>query len=350
MKFSKWAAILNGGGIIGIVITVVLSFFIRDVWALVIGSCSESVARCLLSYVICPFFPSWQWDRAAFRDLLSFSRKLFGLSILHLVFLRADIFVLAKLFTPTQLGLYTMAVFLAQVPSGFLIGLMSQILMPALSEVQNDGERMNRIVVQVSTLIALLGMPALVFLFAFGAPLLTVVYGPAYATAALPLALAGAIALTSMMNVQLTAVFYASGHPNLHRRCVAAMAATVLFLVYPLARWLGPVGGQAAGLAAMMVGFLLQVERARRVTGFRATEYGRILLGGAAAAAVVLVVWLGAKVWLLPTRPLLYLSLGLTGCIASYAFISLIYLGRMKAAVGRQSVEPYLQNVPGGTY
>ncbi len=57
MKFSRWAAINHGGGIIGIVITVVLSFFIRDVWALVLGLCSESAARCVLSFVICPYLP-----------------------------------------------------------------------------------------------------------------------------------------------------------------------------------------------------------------------------------------------------------------------------------------------------
>ncbi len=247
MKFSKWAAILNGGGITGVVITIVLSLFIRDVWALVIGSCAESVARCLLSYVICPFLPSLRWDREVFRDLLTFSRKLFGLSILHLLFLRADVFVLAKLFSAAELGVYTMAVFLAQVPSGFLISLMGQVLMPALSEIQGDKERMNRIVLQVSTVIVFLGMPVLVFLLVSGRPLLTVIYGPAYAAAALPLAIAVAIAIVSMMNVQLTTVFYASGHPNLHRRCVAVMAGTTLLLVYPLAKWLGLVGGQVAG-------------------------------------------------------------------------------------------------------
>ena len=37
MKFPRWIAISNGGGICGVVLTVVLSFFIRDVWALAIG-------------------------------------------------------------------------------------------------------------------------------------------------------------------------------------------------------------------------------------------------------------------------------------------------------------------------
>ncbi len=104
MEFRKVAAVVNGGGIIGIIITIVLSFFIRDVWALVLGATAESVARCSLSYIVCPYLPRFLWNRDAFRDLLRFSRGLFGLSFLNLIFARTDVFVLAKLYSPAGWG------------------------------------------------------------------------------------------------------------------------------------------------------------------------------------------------------------------------------------------------------
>src|ERR1019366_2031928 len=42
MKFSRWAMITNGGAILGVVTTVILSILLRNTWALVIGTCSES--------------------------------------------------------------------------------------------------------------------------------------------------------------------------------------------------------------------------------------------------------------------------------------------------------------------
>ncbi|MGC2370208.1 MAG: oligosaccharide flippase family protein, partial [Candidatus Sulfotelmatobacter sp.] len=57
MKFARWMAISNGGAICGVVTTVILSFYIRDVWALAIGSCSENFFRFLLSYILCPGLP-----------------------------------------------------------------------------------------------------------------------------------------------------------------------------------------------------------------------------------------------------------------------------------------------------
>jgi O-antigen/teichoic acid export membrane protein len=70
MKFGRWMAINNGGAICGVVLTVILSFVLRGVWALAIGYCSENVFRCLFSYILCPGIPSLGWDRHAARDLL----------------------------------------------------------------------------------------------------------------------------------------------------------------------------------------------------------------------------------------------------------------------------------------
>jgi PST family polysaccharide transporter len=69
MKFGRWMAISNGGGICGVILTVVLSFIIRDVWALAIGFASENAFRCLLSYILYPGLPSLRWDTHAIREL-----------------------------------------------------------------------------------------------------------------------------------------------------------------------------------------------------------------------------------------------------------------------------------------
>ena len=65
--------------------------------ALAIGFCSENAFPCLLSYILCPGLPSLGLDRRATRDLLKFSKGIFGLSFLTLTLSRTDIFVLGKL-------------------------------------------------------------------------------------------------------------------------------------------------------------------------------------------------------------------------------------------------------------
>jgi lipopolysaccharide exporter len=318
MKFSRWATIFHGGGILGIITTIVLGLYIRDVWALVIGTCAESAGRCLLSYAVCPFFPSVTIDRQALHCLLKFSRGLFGLAPLTFVYMRADIFVLGKLVPAAALGYYSLGISVAQVPGLFALGLLGQILMPALSQIQDDRIRTRRIVLRVTEAVVLLGMPAVVFAYFCGRPLLTLIYGQPYAAAAGPLVLASCCALVNIMNGLITLAIYAAGAPHLHRRCVAAMALGMILLIYPSARWLGPLGAQLASLISITIGFLLQLERARHLTGIEISDYGKIFSRGALVSAIVMVVCLLAQPFATMVRPFLIVGVGMLGCLVAY--------------------------------
>jgi len=319
MKFSRWAAINHGGGICGIVLTVILSLFMRDVWALAIGYVAENVGRCALSYLLCPYLPSLAWDKEAARDLLRFSRGVFGLSFLNLVFGRADIFVLARLYPAASLGLYTLAVYLFQTPTSFLMNLLGQTLLPTFSQIQGDNHRVNRILFKVTSLILALGLPAAALSFFCGRSLLTIAYGQRYAAAAVPLAIAACVAVINLVNGQITTVFLAKGQPQLHRRCVAAMAATMIALIYPSVKWFGFAGAQMACLMSVLSGYSLQVERIRHITGLNLLHYGKNHLVPAIVSLFVVAVCLGSRSvpWL--DHPLSNIVVGILGCLLAYA-------------------------------
>lgn len=318
MKFKRWAIVNHGGAICGVLTALGLSYFIRDVWALVLGLCMESVGRCVLSYIVCPYLPPLRWHGHAMSDLLHFSRGVFGMPLLNLIFMRADVFVLGKLYSPTDLGLYAMAIYLVQTPAGFIVNLLAQTLMPTFSHVQQDRERVNRILLQVTSAIFVLGMPALVFLVFSGHSLLTLVYGQRYGAGSMAMIVAAGIALLNVANNQITTVFYSTGVPQLHRRCVAVMAVLMVLLVYPFARYFGMVGGQLAALVCIVVGYLFQIERIRHVTGLKLSDYRKSvavgsLLSLSGVAVYLLFRWIGSS-----TRPVPNVLLGILICLLTY--------------------------------
>ena len=193
LRFSRFAAINHGGGIAGVIFTVIFSYFIRDVWALVIGSAVESFCRVALSYAFYPYLPKIAWHRDATRDLLHFSRGLFGLSFLNLIFAKTDIFVLAKLYSPTQLGLYSMAIYLAQTPTSFIMNLLGQTMLPTYAHIRGDQDRENRILLRVTSLIFVLGMPVILFVYFCGRSVLDLAFGGRYSAAAPALAAAAVV-------------------------------------------------------------------------------------------------------------------------------------------------------------
>ena len=318
MKFSKWAAINHGGGILGIVMTVVLSFFLRDVWALVLGVCAESASRCALSFIFCPYFPSLSWDTEAFRDLLKFSKGLFGLSFLNLIFARTDIFVLAKLYPAAALGLYSMAIYLAQTPVAYIMNLLGQTMLPTFSQIQNDHPRINRVLLHVTALLVFLGVPALVFVFFCGHSLLTIVFGSRYSAATSALIATCAVALVNLLNAQLTTVFYAKGRPQLHRTCVLIMALMMMALIYPFAKWFGLAGGQLACLVSVIVGYVFQLVRIHGLTGLSLPRYGKSFPVAAAISIGVVAVCLSTKLSPALERPVPTIVAGVLGCLLAY--------------------------------
>ncbi len=333
MKFARWALINHGGGICGALFTVGLACVFPGVWALAIGCCAEGAARCALSFAICPYLPRFRLDREAVRELLRFSKGLFGLSFFNLIFSRADVFVLAKLYSPAALGLYTMAVFLVQTPASFLLGLLGQSLLPAMSRIQGDARRTGRVLLRVSSVICLFGLPVLVFVVLSGRSLLLVFYGSRYTASAAVLSVAALVALVNLLNGQITIVFYARGLPQLHRRSVAAMALMMLLGIYPISRWFGPVGGQIAALVSVIVGFSVQALRVGGLTSGLLAQYARSCAVPALVSVAVVAMLRLVGGFLSPLGSAVNIALGLFGCILTFAVASVLSLPRHRDAV-----------------
>ena len=318
MKFGRWMAITNGGAICGVILTVVLSFTLRNVWALAIGSASENAFRCLLSYIICPGLPNLKWDRQAFRELYGFSKQGFGMSFMNLIFTRTDIFVLGKLYSATALGVYTMAVYLVQTPSVFITNMLVQTLLPTFAHVQEDKERVNRILIEVTSWVILLGLPAMVGCYVCGSSLLRLIYGTRYEGAAGPLAVAAIVVFLSLLNVLITSVFAGMGRPGLHRFAVTASAVIMMIAIYPASRWLGVVGGQVAALLAIIGSYGLQIRRMQGLTSLNLLRYGRAFVPAVLASAGALGIGLGARFVGLATGPSANIAVGVVVCVLAY--------------------------------
>jgi O-antigen/teichoic acid export membrane protein len=338
LKFARWSAITHGGGICGVTLTVVLSLFVPNVWALAIGYCSEHAFRCLLSYVVCPGLPSCQWDWRAARELLAFSRGVFGLGFLSLIIGRADVFVLARLYSSADLGLYTMAVSLVSTPSAFVTSVLAQTLIPALASVQDNTERINRILVELTSWVVLVGLPATVSISICAPHLLTLVYGVRYVDAAGPLSVASAVVLLSVLHAATTCVLFAKAKPSLHRHAATTSAATLLVTIYPACKRLGPVGGQVAAVFAIAVGYLFQLVRLRAVTHLELSRYARTFLAPACGSGAVLAVALGGRRLGLASEPAAEIALCVGACIAAYVLCALPLLNPLRKQAAPSSV------------
>jgi asparagine N-glycosylation enzyme membrane subunit Stt3 len=95
----------------------------------------------------------------------------------------------------------------------------------------------------------------------------------------------------------------------------AAMAALVIVLTYPLTKEFGLWGAQLAILIAIVVGYVLQMERIREVIGLKLPEYRKILVVPIAISLCAVLACLAAKSVGILLRPLPNIIFGILGCL-----------------------------------
>lgn len=327
MEFKKWIIIFHGGGVLGVITAIVLAFFIRDFWALAIGFTTETFARCFISYIICPFKPGLKFDRESVRSLLAYSRGMIGLPILTFIFMKSDIFVIGKVCTIYQLGLYTMAASLARMPSQFLGSLIGQVIMPMFSEIQNEKERMNQAIIKITSVIVLIGFPIFFFALFYGKEILIIIYGVQYAVVALPFAIIFGVEFLRVSATPLATFYFQTGRPSLQRLFTGIRAIIMLILIIPAIKWFGLTGAALAGLISMIVAFVFQVYRVNLINELNLKKYYFIFLKACLISLTIIVIYLPTNGYM-SNYPILKVITGTLGCGFIYLITIRIFLNK----------------------
>jgi O-antigen/teichoic acid export membrane protein len=318
MDFKRLLIINQGAGLCGVVAAIAAAFALRGVWALVIGIVVEYAVRCALSYAVCPFRPGLVFHKPSLRELYEYSRQMAGLPVLTFLFMRADIFVIGKICSAADVGIYSMAAGLGTMATSALGNLMAQITGPTFSAMQKDHARLKNTLQRITSLLMLLIFPPTVFVALYGKELLHVLYGGAYAKAAVPFALLFGTAMLRVLSVPVVSLYFMIGQPGLNRFFAIVRVLVMGVLIYPAAKWYGLTGAASAGLIAMTVGYACQLVRLRSIIGLDLRQY-KWVSWRPLAISLPLVVVCVATHHTFKLAPLTQMAIGATGCLSGYA-------------------------------
>ena len=272
-RFIKALFLIQGTSLIGTVTTISLALYMQSVWVLAIGKVVESAVQCLLSNLLCPFRPMLKIDRRYLKDVISFGRGMAGLSFLTIISLQTDIFVMGKLLPSEQVGMYALALSLAQQPLLFFSRTMGRVLLPAFAEKQNDKRALCSAVVKILKSILLFGIPLSVLAALGSKTILSVIYGAQYSVVAVPFALLCFAMLFYVQAVVLSQIYMGIGMPHLHRRYVILRASLVICLIYPGIKLFGLAGAAGVLLFSHTIAVFMQIIWMKSVIGIRFKDY-----------------------------------------------------------------------------
>ncbi|MEJ1921991.1 oligosaccharide flippase family protein [Microbacterium sp. KHB019] len=250
-----------------------------------VGAMSLAIGRVVASVVFAVMLLAFSsvplrfgWDRQYVRPLLAFGLPLAGASIVVFAVGYADQLVVGAVLGAQALGFYLLAFNLASWPVSMLSQPVRAVAPAAFARIQEDGVRMDLNFRAASRVLMAVALPVCAFLAAAAVPVITFVYGAAWAPAALALqwlALHGGIRIAFELAYDFLAV---------KRRSVTLMVIQGVWLALLLpavivGAHLGGIGGVAiAQVAVALVVLVGGYGWALRRGGVRIGALARTLL------------------------------------------------------------------------
>jgi len=168
LKVSIIATFISG--IIGVVMA--LKGF--GVWSLVVQSLSRNLFFTVLLWFFNTWRPSLIFSLDSLRVMFAFGSRLLLSGLLDTIFQNIYLVVIGKLFSPVNLGFYSRAKSLQQLPVFSLSSIVSRVTFPVFSSVQDDKSRLKRGVRKALTMLVMINFPMMVGLAIVAKPLVLV--------------------------------------------------------------------------------------------------------------------------------------------------------------------------------
>jgi O-antigen/teichoic acid export membrane protein len=225
------------------------AYALRNYWALLIGVAAGYLSGIIVSYIGHPYRPRLCLTKA--RELLSFSKHMIIYGMGSFAESRADEIIVARTGASQQLGLYSVASEMGQLPGAELAAPLNRVLLPTLAKIQDEPGRLRLAYLNFVGLVNALTIPAAAGLALVAGEFVEVILGWKWRDAVPLLQMLALYGATRCAYESAVNLFMAIGRPTLAARL----------------SWLNVSFFVAAGLYAMATWGILGVAVARFATG-----------------------------------------------------------------------------------
>lgn len=205
-----------GGQIVGIGVMLIWAWFERSVWALLVGTLAASIVQLVWSHVISPdSLNRLVLEKKAVGEIFSFGKWIFLSTALTFFAMQSDRLILGKLLGLQLLGVYGIALTLAEVPKQVTLAVSGKVVFPMFSRFASLPRSEFRDKIRRGRLpILLVTAPTLAVMISFGDILITTLYDYRYANAAwmIPLLALGIWPL--ILTITIEGALFAMGNPT----------------------------------------------------------------------------------------------------------------------------------------
>lgn len=226
---------------------VLSAYYGYGVWSLVIASVVQSFLMSCFLFYFAPIKLSYKIHIKEWKELFSFGSGLMILRTLNYFAVSGLNLVLGRIFTPATLGVFERANKIKTLPSDYLGQIISKIMFPALSEIQDEKEKLFRIYQHSLGVVNSLLMPVALVLIIFSQQVVDLVLGSKWGEAIIPLQILFVTLPFASSGRMADSVIRAKGliYKNVYRKLISV---TVLILSTAIGGYFYGLTGAAIGV------------------------------------------------------------------------------------------------------
>ena len=249
IAFDKEFQLLVVPRLVSVAVTVVAALAFRSYWALIAGILSSRLFALGFSFKLHPYRPRLGF--AAWRVLAGFSFWTWLLSLVQLARDRSDSFVVGRMLGITAVGVYSVGVEVAWLPSSELVEPLCRACFSGFAEARRSGGGTSDMFLRVVAGMLLLTLPAGLGLSLVAAPVIQIAFGPAWLSAIPLVRVLGIAGTLTIFGYTSSTLFSAHALLRAMVGINLCMAAVRLVLLVVLVAVDGLVGGAMAVLIAI---------------------------------------------------------------------------------------------------
>ena len=346
LEFSKLAIAAIVSSVATTVTSIGLSLLDFSYWSIVFGSLSGTV----FSVFVMRYYERTRLrpriDKKLMRELLGFGVHLLINGLMVFVIFSVDQMVVGKVLGIITLGVYYIAIKFGRVLGQQISGTVNAVLFPTMARIKDSIEHLKVGYVQSLRMIAIIVAPLSLGLSSLSLPFASVVLGPRWIVASVPIAIIAFQGLLLALVTPAANVLISVGKPKYMAIEATLVAAAMLVAIYPVATFFG-INGVCVLTTSLSLGALLYyLTVLSRVFKERFIEIARPmappLLSGFVTYAVLV---LGVS--LVPTNAFWLVTLALLGVVLYIVLLHFSSKGRdvrdllglfKKSFLGRQTI------------
>ena len=292
LEFSKRFAAQLADAVTYAIVVITLASLGAGVWSLVFGQIARLLAYTVVVLVVRPYWVRPAFDRKAARDAMSAGSGFVVQGGVAFISQNADYFAVGRTLGAGQLGLYSMAYGLGELPSKAVAEPVAQVTFPGFARMRHRGEDFVQSFLSVLHLVALVACPLGVLLSAAADPFTHTLYGDKWAGMIGALSVLGIWAAVRSIDSTIAWLLNSIGEA----RIMGTVAAVFLVLLVPgvfLAADLSGLTAVAWVMLANLTGSLVSIAIiASRRGGVGLRDQWRAVRTPVVAAAAC---WIGAR-------------------------------------------------------